>query len=86
MKKTKYINKIIKKEIIEHIYSKDDGYVGKIVRDKDGEYVLRISLFRRMFFLSQTLGRGYVLKEIAERLIELNYAKCVLSDGGKQYG
>ena len=56
----------------EYIYSEGD-YIGKIIVDSDGDYLFKSTIF----FTSRMLGRGKVLKKIAERLIKLNYGKEV---------
>ena len=54
----------------EYVYSRDNkAYMGYIYKNCYGNY-----FFRKGFFVGN-LGLGKCLKDIAERLIELNYKK-----------
>ena len=67
------IRKQYRKRTIECIYSSDEdgNYLGKIIRDKEGDYLF----VPTTCYTKHRLGKGKCLKEIAERLIELNYPK-----------
>ena len=57
-----------RKRFREYIYV-DGDYIGKIVKDFEGDYLFKPSWFATRY----KLGKGKCLKEISERLIELNY-------------
>ena len=61
------------KHFVEYIFDSSNNYIGKIIIDEDRDYI-----FKKGFL--EDLGKGKCLKEIAERLIELNYTKEGESD------
>ena len=58
----------------EYLYNNEGRYIGYIYMDFEGDYLFRPSL-RLGVVISPVLGKGKCLKEIAERLEELNYGK-----------
>lgn len=66
-KKLLSFKKVHPKEIFEYVYF-EDHKMGYIYFDGE-EYYFRPPVF----FISWRLGKGKCLKEVAERLIELNY-------------
>ena len=69
-KKLIKFQKKYEKSIIEYVYSEKDGdCIGYIWIDGDGDYLYK----PYYFFLSRRMGKGKAMKEIAERLIQLNY-------------
>ncbi len=68
-KKEVYFKNVRREEIIENIYSeKNHGKIGHIYFDGEDYWFKPV-----FFFTSWKLGKGKCLKEVAERLIELNY-------------
>ena len=70
-KKTKKAITIEEKSTFKEVIYSGGSYVGYIYCDEEGDYLFKAPIF----FNSKSLGRGKVLKEVAERLIELNYGK-----------